>query len=259
LDRDWIVKFRGKISKNEESNTFKIVVNFKPFLLQQSYEAYYFGSIEKAALLKVDERVFTEGRSYENWQSIGNFSQFRAFHEANEYILSQFTWLRFYDVVSAYSALHKKGRFVRLVYQGLAEHNIDPQNQVNIICYIDPTGKYFIDRNDFLATSLGSYGRNNWVSLFVETPDATKAEYYQRIVKFFQSIYPKFWSANQLVDIRFKEGLHVVQFKNPTNLHYGVLDIDHQHTKLLNKFNWTLLAEESPLRDRLENYVRGKH
>ena len=102
-------------------------------------------------------------------------------------------------------------------------------------------GKYYIERNDFLATSLGSYGRNDWVSLFVQTPDATKAEYYQRIVKFFNSIYPKFWSANQLVDIKFKEDLHVVKFKNPTNLHYSVLNINGEQTKILNKFNWTML------------------
>lgn len=117
-----------------------------------------------------------------------------------------------------------KGRFVRLVYQGIPEQNIDAGNQINIVAYIDECGKYYIERNDFLATNLGSYGRNNWVSLFVGTPDVTKAQYYQRIVKFYNAIYPKFWSANQLVDVQFKDGLHVIKFKNPTNLCYSVLN-----------------------------------
>lgn len=162
-------------------------------------------------------------------------------------------------MVSAYSALHKKGRFVRLVYQGIPEQNIDAGNQINIIAYIDEYGKYYIDRNDFLATNLHSFGRNNWVSLFVKTPDVTKAQYYQRIVRFFQSIYPKFWSANQLEDIQFRDGLHVIKFRNPTNLCYSVLNIDEQNTKVMNKVNWTLLGDNSPLIGRIENYVRGRH
>ncbi len=257
--KDWIIKFEGSIIKDKEANTFKILIHFKPFLLKQTYEAYYYGSIEKAALLKVDESVFTEGRSYENWQNIEEFSQYRAFKEANEYILSQFTWLRFYKVVSAYSALHMKGRFVRLVYQGIPENNIDAGNQINIVTYIDECGKYYIERNDFLATNLGSYGRNNWVSLFVKTPEVSKAAYYMRIVKFFQAIYPKFWDANQLVDVLFKDGLHVVKFKNPTNLCYTVLNLDEQNTKVLSKVNWTLLSDNSPLIGRIENYVRARY
>jgi hypothetical protein len=112
---------------------------------------------------------------------------------------------------------------VRLVYGGIAENNIDPGNQINIVSYIDECGNYFMDRNDFLATHLNSYGRNDWVSLFIQTPDVSKAKFYQQIVKFFNSIYPKFWGANQLVDIKFKDNLHVIQFKNPTNLHHAVL------------------------------------
>jgi hypothetical protein len=176
FDKDWIIKVQGVVAKDPKSNTFKIFLNFKPFLLQCTYEAYYYGSIDKAALLKVDENVFNEGKSFENWQNIQEFNQYHAFKEANEYILSQFTWLRFYKVVSAYSSLHMKGRFVRLVYQGIPEQNIDAGNQINIVVYIDECGKYYIDRNDFLATNLDSYGRNNWVSLFVETPDVTKAQ-----------------------------------------------------------------------------------
>lgn len=237
----------------------KLIINFKPFLLQQHYEAFYYGDVEKASLLKVDEKVFNAGNSFEKWQEIEDFSKFNAFKEANEYVLSQFTWLRFYEVVSAYAALHKKGRFIRLVYQGIAENNIDPGQQINIVAYLDERGSYFIDRNDFHATHLNSYGRNEWVSLFVETPEITKAKYYQRIVKFHKDIYPKFWFANQLEDIKFKGDLHVVKFKNPTNLKYMVLLINEKETKVLNKVNWTKLSEDSPLIGRLENYVRGRH
>lgn len=259
FDKNWIIKVQGVVAKDPTSSTFKIFVNFQPFLLQCTYEAYYYGSIEKAALLKLDERVFSEGRSFENWQNIDEFNKYHAFTEAHTYVLSQFTWMRFYKVVSAYSSLHMKGRFVRLVYQGLPEHNIDAENQINIIVYIDECGKYYIERNDFLATSLGSYGRNNWVSLFVKTPDVTKAEYYQRIVKFYKAIYPKFWSDNQLVDIQFKDGLHVIKFKNPTNLCYSVLNFKDTETQVLNRFNWTLLEGESPLVGRIENFVRAKY
>jgi hypothetical protein len=258
FNKDWIIKVQGIVAKDSASDSFKIFLNFQPFLLKRTYEAYYYGSIEKAALLKVDESVFSNGKSFENWQSIEDFNKYHAFTEAHQYILSQFTWLRFYKVVSAYSALHKKGRFVRLVYQGIPEQNIDAGNQINIIAYIDPSGKYYIDRNDFLATNLDSFGRNNWVSLFVSTPDVTKAQYYMRIVNFFKSIYPKFWSANQLEDVQFKDGLHVIKFRNPTNLCYSVLNIDEKDTKVLNKVNWTLLGSSSPLIGRLENYVRGK-
>lgn len=259
FNKDWIIKVQGIVAKDSASDSFKIFLNFQPFLLKRTYEAYYYGSIEKAALLKVDERVFSEGRSFENWQNIEHFDKYHAFTEAHQYILSQFTWLRFYKVVSAYSALHKKGRFVRLVYQGIPEQNIDAGNQINIIAYIDPSGKYYIDRNDFLATNLDSFGRNNWVSLFVSTPDVTKAQYYMRIVNFFKSIYPKFWSANQLEDIQFRDGLHVIKFRNPTNLHYSVLNIDDKNTRVLNKVSWALLGNNSPLIGRLENYVRGRY
>ena len=114
FDENWIVKFAGVGGK--KGNAMKVILNFKPFLLQQHYEAYYYGDVEKASLLKVDEKVFNAGNSYEKWQEIENFSKFNAFQEAHEYILSQFTWLRLYKVVSAYAALHKKGRFIRLVY-----------------------------------------------------------------------------------------------------------------------------------------------
>lgn len=59
FNKDWIIRVQGMIAKDAESDSFKIFLNFQPFLLKRTYEAYYYGSIEKAALLKVDERVFT--------------------------------------------------------------------------------------------------------------------------------------------------------------------------------------------------------
>lgn len=90
---------------------------------------------------------------------------------------------------------------------------------------------------------MNSYGRNNWVSLFVSTPDVTKAEYYQKIVKFFKSIYPKYWSAHLLTDIKFKGDLHVITFQNPTNdKRIGVLNINKEgEVKLLNNHTWIKL------------------
>lgn len=201
-------------------------------------------------MLKVDEKVFNSGDAYEKWQEIEDFSKFNAFKEANEYILSQFSWIRFYTVETAYAALHKKGRFIRLVYKGIEKY-VDGGNQLNIVVYVDEKGCYFMDRNDFHATHLNSYGRNDWVSLFVKTPEITKAKYYSRIVKFHQDIYPRYWAANSLVDIKFKEDLHVIQFKNPTNTRYNVLQVTENKTTILNKINWTLLVEDSPLVGRL--------
>ena len=210
-------------------------------------------------MLKIDEVVFNgNGKSYKDWQEITNFHSFKAFHEAHEYILSQFTWLRFYTVTSAYSALHQKGRYVRLVYQGIAAY-VDPKNQINIVIFIDDCGRYFLVRNDFLATNLYSFGRNNWVSLFIQTPDATKAEFYQEIVHFYKAIYPKFWSVNQIVDIKFKGDLHVVKFQNPTHLSVACLNVNGSRVQVLNNFNWILLSDNSPLVGRIENYVRGKY
>ena len=87
----------------------------------------------------------------------------------------------------------------------------------------------------------------------------TQAKFYQRIVKFHKDIYPKFWFANQMVDIKFKEDLHVIKFKNPINEKYNVLLINDKETKVLNKLGWTKLSEDSPLIGRIEKYVRGKH
>ncbi len=136
FDENWVINFQ--VAVINQTDCYKIVINFQPFLLKQSYEAYYYGSVQKAALLKVDEVTFNgNGKSFSDWQSIEKFDSYRAFHDANAYILSQFTWLRFYKVVSAYSALHKTGRYVRLVYAGIASNNIDPGNQINIVAYVD--------------------------------------------------------------------------------------------------------------------------
>ena len=136
FDDKWIVNFEVAIIN--QTDCYKVVINFQPFLLKQTYEAYYYGNVQKAALLKVDERTFNgNGKSFSDWQSIENFNSYKAFHDAHTYILSQFTWLRFYKVVSAYSALHKAGRYVRLVYQGIPENNIDAGNQINIVAYVD--------------------------------------------------------------------------------------------------------------------------
>lgn len=257
FDEKWILSV--SISVSDGVNYIKVTINFQPFLLKQNYEAQYYGSVQKAALLKIDEEVFNPtGKSFENWQEIKDFGSYNAFAFASQYAQSQFTWLRFYKVVAAYSALHLKGRYVRLVYQGIAAY-VDPLNQINIVIFIDECGRYFIDRNDFLATHLNSYGRTNWVSLFIHTPDVSKAKFYQQIVHFYQAIYPKFWSANQLVDIKFKGDLHVVQFHNPTHESVSILNVNNEKVQVLNNFNWVLLSDNSPLIGRIQNLVRGKY
>lgn len=119
FDDSWIINFQ--LAVINQTNSYKIVINFQPFLLKQSYEAYYYGSVQKAALLKIDQQSFNgNGKSFSDWQKIEDFNSYNAFHDANAYILSQFPWFRFYKVVSAYSILHKTGRYIRLAYKGIA-------------------------------------------------------------------------------------------------------------------------------------------
>lgn len=82
FDEKWILNVSVSVSNG--CNYIKVTINFEPFLLKQSYEAQYYGSVEKAALLKIDETVFNgNGLSYENWQEIKSFHSFKAFHEAH--------------------------------------------------------------------------------------------------------------------------------------------------------------------------------
>jgi len=68
--------------------------------------------------------------------------------------------LRFYKVTAAYSALHKNGRYVRLVYQS-ENHFFTPngEQQFNILVYICGDGHFYIEREDFLATNTQSQGK----------------------------------------------------------------------------------------------------
>jgi hypothetical protein len=107
-------------------------------------------------------------------------------------------------VVSAYSALHDNGIQVRLVYQ-----QNSTGNQFNIVVYVC-NGQYTIDRNDFLATNLNSYGRNDWVSLFVTVSNFSAYSSFNRIVQYFQNITPQFWSAHQVSQISLNGNLNVI-------------------------------------------------
>lgn len=63
FDPNWILNV--SISVNNGVNYIKVTINFQPFLLKQDYEAQYYGSVEKAALLKIDQTVFNpNGNSY---------------------------------------------------------------------------------------------------------------------------------------------------------------------------------------------------
>jgi hypothetical protein len=88
-------------------------------------------------------------------------------------------------------------------------------------------GQYYIDRNDFLATNLNSYGRTNWVSLFVPVNNFNAHSSFNRIVKYFKSIHPQFWTNNMVQTINLKDNLNVIFFKNPTSnsTNYCVLDV----------------------------------
>jgi hypothetical protein len=250
---EWITT----VSQSTASGTdyFKIGLNFQPLLLKQNYEAHFFGSTKKAALLKIDEVTFS-GSNFEKFQEVKNFDNFPAFNEAAEFAGTQFTWLRFYKVTAAYTAIFKTGRKIRIVYQGNPDF-VDRLNQVNIVVFIDDCGRYYIDSNDFLATNLYSIGKN-WISLFVQAPDIKKVEFYPSIVKFLKSSY-KGWDEKNIVDIKFKDNLHVVEYKNTVSAPcVGVLEVSKDKVVVLNKYNWVKSNDDSSLLTRLYTYVGAK-
>ena len=60
-----------KITAKGDASYIRVTVNFVPFLIKLDFEAHYYGSAEKAALLKIDEQVFNgNGKSFEDWQEI---------------------------------------------------------------------------------------------------------------------------------------------------------------------------------------------
>jgi hypothetical protein len=63
FDEKWILNV--SISVSAGVNYIRVTINFQPFLVKQDYEAQYYGSVEKAALLKIDEQVFNPtGQSF---------------------------------------------------------------------------------------------------------------------------------------------------------------------------------------------------
>lgn len=59
---EWIMNV--SISSSKGTDFFQISINFQPFLVKQDYEAHYFGTTKKAALLKIDEKTFSNSKSY---------------------------------------------------------------------------------------------------------------------------------------------------------------------------------------------------
>lgn len=127
FDEKWISKIQYRL--DNDIHYFQFQVRFVPFLVDVDLEAHFYGSTKKAALLQIDEKVFdpvTDRKYLENWSEIKNFNSYRLFRESNEYLLSQFTYLRFYKVKAAYSILYKSGRRIRLSYE--SENHFFTQN-----------------------------------------------------------------------------------------------------------------------------------
>jgi hypothetical protein len=243
---------------------FQIQVQFIPFLCDIDLEAHYYGSSEKAAILQIDERVFNpndHGKYVDKWSEIKEFNSYKVFREANEYVLSQFTYLRFYKVTAAYSALHKNGRYVRLVYQS-ENHFFTPngENQFNMLVYLCD-GKFYIEREDFLATNTESRGRVGWLALFVNIDKFDQNAAYKNIAKYFGSRWPVFWSEHKVEEVKVKDDVYVVKFYNPKIAVAKIcaVNVTKDEVKVLNHFNWTLVDENSLHHSKSVEYVREKH
>lgn len=172
--------------------------------------------------------------------------------------------MRFYKVTAAYSSLHKSGRYVRLVYESEnGFFSTRGENQFNMIVYI-VDGKFYVDRNDFHATNTYSFGKNDWLSLFVKVDDVNTHEDYHRIVKFFMTNHLEFWHAHRIEELSFKDGLHVVKFRNPSNAvkvedKIAVIDVHPKYVKLLNNHDWVAVDEKSLHHSKAMDYVHDKY
>lgn len=150
---------------------------------------------------------------------------------------------------------------MRLVYES-ENHFFTPigEQQFNIVVYICD-GRYYIDREDFLATNTYSFGKNDWVSLFVKVPEISQYKLFNRIVKYFKTNHAQFWNEHKIEDIKFKDGLHVLKFRNPTNDQTKdcVLNIDDKDIKILNHHDWDRVDEKSNEHARSTNYLSKKY
>lgn len=253
-----------------EVHYFQIQVQFIPFLCDVDLEAHYYGSTSKAAILQIDEKTFNSrdhSHSVDSWSEIKEFNSYKAFKEASEYVLSQFTYLRFYKVIAAYSALHKNGRYVRLVYQSVNNFFTPTgENQFNILVYICDDGKFYIEREDFLATHTESQGKAGWLALFVNLDNFSEKQAYKNIVKYFVNLHKNFWDAHKVQEVQVKDDVYVVKFRNPkTGIpadqqeKRAVLNCSTAEVKPLNHFNWTRVDENSIHHSKAVQYVREKH
>jgi hypothetical protein len=243
---------------------FQFQVKFVPFLVDIDLEAHYYGSTRKASLLQIDEKVFGDSKYVGVWSEIKDFNSYRAFREANEYVLSQFTYLRLYTVTTAYSSLYKNGRYVRLVYE-LNNKALtgNGNNQFNILVYICD-GKYYISREDFQATNTKSSPANDSASLFVKVADVRSHPSYTRIATFFTKNYLSFWNAHRVEEIRIKDGVHIIKFRNPSALtddqfKHCVLSLSNNDIRILNHFDWKLVGESSVHWLKASKYITERY
>jgi hypothetical protein len=168
-------------------------------------------------------------------------------------------------VVAAYTALYKNGRYIRLVYESTNNYfNFTPggENQFNILVYM-VDGKFYMDLNDFHATNTDSFGRNNWVSLFEKYTNVNSTD-YNRIVKYFNSLNNVFWTGRKVEEVRFKDNLYVMKFRNPTNitkddLSFAVIELNGSNVRLLNNYEWVLVDSKSNEHIKAADFVQKKY
>lgn len=262
FDENWISRIQYK--PDGDVHYFQIQVQFIPFLCDVDLEAHYYGNTQKAAILQIDERVFSSDQhkgKVDKWNEIQEFNSYKAFRDANTYVLSQFTYLRFYKVTAAYSALHKNGRYVRLVYQ--SENNFftpNGENQFNMIVYISKEGCFYIEREDFLATNTQSQGYAGWLAMFVDVKNFDERAAYKNIVKYFVNKNKAWWNIHNVEEVKVKDDVWVVKFRNPkSNEHkHCVLSVKNDEVQILNNFNWNVVDEKSIHHTKAANYVRAK-
>ncbi len=263
FEEQWISRIQYKL--DTEVHYFQIQVQFIPFLCDVDLEAHYYGNTQKAAILQIDERVFNSHEhkgKVDKWNEIKEFTSYKSFRDANTYVLSQFTYLRFYKVIAAYSALHNNGRYVRLVYQ--SENNFftpNGENQFNMLVYISKDGCFYIEREDFLATNTQSQGYAGWLAMFVDVKNFNERAAYKNIVKYFVNKNKSWWNIHNVEEVKVKDDVWVVKFRNPKNNnseHHCVLNVKGEEVKVLNNFNWTKVDEKSIHHTKAFNHVRSK-
>lgn len=124
-------------------------------------------------------------------------------------------------------------------------------------------GKFYIEREDFLATNTQSQGKAGWLAMFVNIDNFNERQAYKNIAKYFVNLRKSFWDAHKVEEVQVKDDIYVVKFRNPKagipadqEIKRAVFDCSGVEAKPLNHFEWTRVDENSLHHTKAVGYLR---